>query len=222
MKVKPHKFKGVFTVDNKLATVNLIPGFKSSNENLVKEKNTEYRIWDPFTSKPSAAIIKGIKIFPIAKGMKILYLGMAEGKTASFFSDIVDKEGNVFGVEISERSLRDSIFMCEKRGNIIPILGDARKPEMYENIVLEKVDLVYEDVASPDQVQILIRNSERFLNSNGFSIITIKSQSIDSVKSPAEVYKNCLNEFKKHFKIIDKVELDPYQKNHLFVVMKLK
>ena len=222
MKIKPHKFKGVFTLDNNLATINLVPGFKSSNETLVKIKDIEYRIWDSYTSKPSAAIIKGIRNFPIKKGMKILYLGLAEGKTASFFSDIVDKEGTIFGVEISERSLRDSIFMCEKRGNIIPILGDARKPEIYENIFLEKVDLIYEDVASPDQVQILIRNSEKFLKHHAFTIITIKSQSIDSVKSPEEVYENCLNEFKKHFEIIDKVELDPYQKNHLFLVMKLK
>jgi fibrillarin-like pre-rRNA processing protein len=216
------KFEGIFKIDGKLATNNLVPGFKSSNEELVRIKNIEYRIWDPFTSKPSAAIKKGLKKFPIKKGMKILYLGFAEGKTASFFSDIIGKDGIIFGVEISERSLRDSIVMCERRGNIIPILADSRMPELYENVILQKVDFLYEDVASPDQTQILIRNAEKFLRQHGLAIIAIKSQSIDSVKPPKEVYKKCLEELEGHFDILDKVELDPYQKNHLFVVMKMR
>lgn len=223
MKVTQNKkFDGIFKVGGKLATANLVPGYKSSNEEIVRIKNTDYRIWDPFSSKPSAAIKKGLKKLPIKCGMKILYLGFAEGKTASFFSDIIGKTGVIFGVEISERSLRDSIPMCERRGNIIPILGDSRRPEIYENVVLEKVDFLYEDVASPDQTQILIRNSEKFLKPHGFAVIAIKSQSIDSVKPPKEVYKKCLEELVKHFEVLDEIELDPYQKNHLFVVMKRK
>jgi fibrillarin-like pre-rRNA processing protein len=223
MKVIQNKnFDGIFKLDGKLATTNLILGFKSSNEALIKIKGVEYRIWDPFTSKPSAAIKKGLKKFPVKKDMKILYLGFAEGKTASFFSDIIGKDGIIFGVEISERSLRDSIPMCERRGNIIPILADSRRPELYENVVLEKVDFLYEDVASPDQVNILIRNSEKYLKPHGLAVIAIKTQSIDSVKPPKEVYKKCLEELRKHFEVLDKVELDPYQKNHLFVVMKIK
>src|SRR4030043_310815 len=181
------KFDRIFKVGGRLATINLVPGYRSSNEELVRIGNIEYRIWDSFTSKPSAAIKKGLKKLPIKDGMKILYLGFAEGKTASFFSDIIGKNGMVFGVEISERSLRDSIPMCERRGNMIPILGDSRRPEIYENIILEKVDFLYEDVASPDQTQILIRNSEKFLKADGFAVIAIKSQSIDSVKTPKEV-----------------------------------
>lgn len=223
MKVEPYKkFEGIFKIDGMLATVNLVPGFRSSNEDLIKIKNIEYRSWDFYTSKPSAALKRGLRKFPINLGMKILYLGLAEAKTASFFSDIVGREGTIFGVEISERSLREAISVCERRGNIIPILGDARKPEMYENNVLDKIDIVYEDVASPDQAQILIRNCSEFLKKDGFAIIAIKSQSIDSVKPAKEVYEECLKEFKKHFEILDKVELDPYEKNHLFVVMKSK
>ncbi len=222
MKVKKTNFDGIFKIDGNLATINLVPGFKSSNEYLIKIAGVEYRIWDFWTSKPSAAMKKGLKIFPLEKGMKVLYLGFAEGKTASFFSDIVGKDGLIFGNEISERSLRESMTMCETRGNIVPILGDARRPETYENNVTEKIDLVYEDVSSDDQIPILIRNAEKFLKPDGHATIAIKSQSIDVIKKPQQVYDECLTELSEHFKILEKVELDPYEKHHLFVVMKFK
>lgn len=223
MKVKPHpNFEEVFLIDGRLATLNLVSGKKVYGEDLVKVGGIEYRIWDHTRSKPAAAIKKKLKTFPLSKGMNILYLGVAAGTTASHLSDIVGKEGTIYGVEISERPLRELIPVAEQRGNIICILADARRTEMYKDIVIDKVDCVYEDVADPDQIKILIRNCERFLKPRGYAIIAIKSQSIDSVKPPKQVYKECLEELGKHFEILDKVELNPYQKNHLFVIMKSK
>lgn len=216
------KFYGVFKIAGKLVTVNLVPGEKVYGEELVKENGIEYRTWDFWRSKPAAAIKNGLKKLPLEKSMSILYLGIANGTTASHFSDIVGKEGLVYGVEISERPFRELLPIAEKRGNIIPILANARKPEDYENTVLGKVDLVYEDVASDDQVLILIRNCEKFLKLKGYAMIAIKSQSIDVTRPPREVYKECLQELEKHFDILDKVELDPYEKYHLFTVMKWK
>ena len=86
MKIEPHKkFPGVFYVDKNLATVNLVPGEKVYGEQLIKDKKTEYRTWDNFRSKPAAAIKKGLKEFPLKEGMKVLYLGIASGTTASHF-----------------------------------------------------------------------------------------------------------------------------------------
>ena len=222
MSIQKTKFYGVFKINGKIATINLVPGVKVYGEELVKEKNTEYRIWDFWRSKPAAAIKNGLKQLTLQKGINILYLGIANGTTSSHFSDIIGKEGLIYGVEISERPFRELLPTAEKRGNIIAILANARKPEDYEHTVLDKVDLVYEDVASDDQVQILIRNCEKFLKPKGYVIIAIKSQSIDVTRPPREVYKECLEELKKHFDILDKVELDPYEKYHLFVVMKSK
>ena len=220
MKVKPLKFEGVFKINGKLATINLVPGERVYGEELIKVKGIEYRIWDFWRSKPAAAIKKGLKVFPLEKGMKILYLGIASGTTGSHFSDIIGREGIIYGLEISERVLRELIPHAEKRGNIVPILADARKPEEYESLILGKVDLVYEDIADPDQIKILVWNCEKFLKSNGYAMIAIKSQSIDVTKKPSEVYAECLKELEKHFEILDKVKLDPYEKAHLFVVMK--
>jgi len=223
MKVKPHpKFDGIFLIDKKLATINLTPGHKVYGEELVKVGDKEYRIWNHWRSKPAAAIMKGLEIFPLKSGTTVLYLGIASGTTSSHFSDIVGKEGIIYGTEISERVLRELVSHAEKRQNIIPILGDARKPEEYQNTVIEKVDFVYEDIADPDQIKILIRNCEKFLKRNGFAAVAIKSQSIDVTKPPKEVYEECLKESKKHFDILDKVELDPFEKFHLFVVLKMK
>jgi fibrillarin-like pre-rRNA processing protein len=81
--------------------------------------------------------------------------------------------------------------------------------------------LVYEDLADPDQIKILIRNCDEFLKDNGYAVIAIKSQSIDVTRKPKELYEECLKELKGYFEILDKVELDPFEKAHLFVVMKL-
>lgn len=222
MKVKPTQFEGIFWIDKKLATINLIPGYRSANEELIKINDKEFRIWDPFTSKPSAAIKRGLKVFPLQKSMKILYLGIASAKTASFFSDIIGSGGIIYGVDIADRVLRDAIPVAERRGNIVCILGDGRKPDEYEDLILEKVDLVYEDVADPDMIRILIWNCQKFLKPKGDAMIAIKSQSIDVTKKPKEVYNECLKELEKHFEILDKVELDPFEKFHLFVVMRMK
>ena len=142
--------------------------------------------------------------------------------TCSHYSDIIGREGLIYAIDIAEIPLRDMIRVAEARKNIIPILGDCRKPEEYEDIILDKVDFVYEDIADPDQIKILIWNCEKFLKSKGFAAIAIKSQSIDVTKKPKEVYRICLEELGKKFEILDKVELDPFEKYHLFVVMRSK
>jgi fibrillarin-like pre-rRNA processing protein len=223
MKAKKHeKFEGLFLINGKLATLNLLPGETVYGEELVRVGEKEYRIWDLWRSKPAAAIKKGIKEFPIKKGAKVLYLGIASGTTASHFSDIVEKEGIIYGVEFSERVLRELIPIAEKRGNIIPILGDARKPEEYRNIVIEKVDVVYCDVASPDEIELFIRHSLEFLKPKGYGMIAIKSRSIDVLKKPEEIYKEARKKLENFFEILDFVRLDPYDKDHGFFVLRVK
>jgi len=213
-------FPGIWRKGSHLFTKNLVPGDRTYSKSLISWKGNEYREWNPYRSKPAAAIMNGLKFLPLTAKVKILYLGIASGQTSTFFSDVVGKEGIIYGVEISERCLRDLNPIAEKRENIVPILGDARKPEEYDWI--ERVDLVYEDVASDDQTPIMIRNCERFLKPNGFAMIAIKARSINVVRRPEEIYKQEIEKLKKKFKIFDRVRLDPFEKDHLFLVMKRK
>jgi len=203
-----------------LFTESLTPGDKSFSKSRFKKGGKEFREWNPYKSKAAAAIMSGIKDFPLKKGDKVLYLGIASGSTASFFSDIVGKDGVIYGVEISERCMRDLNPMAEKRGNIVPILADSRKPETYDWV--EKVDLVFQDVATNDQSEIIIRNCKEFLKPDGFAMLAIKSRSIDVTKKPEQIYKQEVKKLSSFFEIIDKVKLDPYEKDHLFTLMKKK
>lgn len=49
------------------------------------------------------------------------------------------------------RSGRDLVNMAKKRPNVIPIIEDARHPQKYRMLV-PMVDVVFADVAQPDQV----------------------------------------------------------------------
>lgn len=207
-------------INNNLTTLNLTPGKQVYDERLIKEDGVEYRTWDPTRSKPAAALYKNLGNFPLKLGMKILYLGLASGTTASHMSDIVGKKGIIYGIEISERVLRDALPLAEDRGNIVPLLSDARKPEEYSWI--EEVDLVYADVAVPDMTQVLIRNCEMFLKKNGFAMIAIKSRSIDVTSKPQRIYQEERKKLEQHFNVVDFVTLEPFERDHGFFVLKSK
>jgi fibrillarin-like pre-rRNA processing protein len=214
------EFENVFWINGKLATENLVPGKSVYGERLVKQSGKEFRLWDPTRSKPAAAFYKGLNVFPISKNSKILYLGVASGTTSSHFSDIIGRGGIVYGIEISERVLREILPVAKERRNIMPILADARTPEEYSWI--EEVDVVYADVAIPDMSEVLIRNSKFFLKDQGYAMIAIKSRSIDVSKNPKQVYKEERDKLEKYFNVLDFVILDPFEKDHGFFVLKKK
>lgn len=211
-------FDGVFSIDGRLATANLARGKRVYGEELVSVGNKEYRMWNPYRSKLAAAIVMGLKSMAMKEGDSVLYLGASTGTTSSHVSDIVGDRGVVYCVEISERSMRDLLKVCESRRNMLPIFGDARNAEEYAGDV-KKVDCIYEDVAAPDQADILISNGT-MLKKNGFAYIAIKSQSIDVSRRPREVFDEFLERVSGSFSVVETVDIDRYDKKHLFVVLK--
>ena len=191
-------FDGVYRVGGKLATRNLKPGRKVYGEELVKHKEEEYRMWNPYRSKLAAALINGLENMEIKAGSKVLYLGAATGTTASHVSDIIGRAGMLFGVEISERNMRDFVKLCESRDNMLPILADASHPETYAESV-GKCDVIYQDVAVKGQAEMMLKNSP-MLKSGGYAYFVIKSQSVDVSKDPAEVFKGGAREAGGHLR----------------------
>ena len=204
--------------EKKLATENLVPKNQVYNEKLVKIKGTEYRIWNPFRSKLAATIMNGLRDFPFMQKSSVLYLGVSTGTTISHISDIVGQNGIIFGIEHTSRVARDFLDrVASYRKNIIPIIQDARKPQEYFS-VFKKVDVVYVDIAQPDQTDIAINNCKMYLKSNGYLFLVIKTRSIDVTKDPKKVISNEIKKLEPLFEIKQIINLHPYDKDHAIVI----
>jgi fibrillarin-like pre-rRNA processing protein len=217
---------GIFEVtkDKKqLATKNLDPGKVVYGEKLIQVEGIEYRTWDPRRSKLGAMVLKKFNL-SLREDSTVLYLGAASGTTVSHVSDIVP-DGAVYAVEFAPRSMRDLIGLASRRKNIHPILTDAGKPDSYAHIV-EPVDLIFQDIAQPNQAEIAARNAARYLKRDGYLLLSIKSRSIDTVANPKEVYKDELKKleqaFEPKFEILNAKDLIPYHEDHLGVMAKMR
>ena len=82
---------------------------------------------------------------------------------------------------------RDLVNMAKKRPNVVPIIEDARHPQKYRMLV-PMVDVVFADVAQPDQARIVGLNSQYFLKNGGNFVISIKASCIDSTAPPEAVF----------------------------------
>lgn len=215
------KFPGVYKVGGKLATRSFAPGTRVYGEKLVNEGGIEYRLWDLHRSKLAAAIHKGLKEMPIKPGSTVLYLGASTGTTPSHVSDIVGKDGAAYCVEFAQRSMRELLAVCERRENMLPIMGDARAPQDYaEMLGDQKVDVIYQDVAQPDQAEIFMKNSRMFLKKGGWGMIAIKSQSIDVSRAPKKVFEEFVAKVGGEIDVGDQIDLAPYDLEHLFIAGK--
>ena len=206
--------------EKKLATENLVIGNQVYKEKLITKKGVEYRLWDPFRSKLAAAIMNGLETFPFKNKSTVLYLGVSTGTTVSHISDIVGPAGIVFGVEHASRVARDFLDrVASHRANIMPILQDARKPKEYFS-VFGKVDVVYVDIAQPDQTNIAIENCKMYLKKDGYFFLVIKTRSIDVTKSPKRIIEEEIEKIKVYFEILQVIDLHPYDKDHAIVIAK--
>ena len=208
---KEHKFSGVFTIDGKLATKAF------SKKRVYGEKIVHgYRVWDPRRSKLAAYILKNPPSLPLRPGDTVLYLGASTGTTPSHVSDIVGKDGAVFCVEFAQRMMRELMDVCEERENMVPIFADANKPSSYEDQVMGKVDLIYQDLAQRNQAEIFIKNLRHFLKPKAHGLLMVKARSVDVTKKPSEIYSQVEKELlKEGLDILDKRTLGPYELDHM-------
>lgn len=220
--VSQSRIFGVYESEGKrkqLYTLNLVHGENAYGEKLVNESGVEYREWDAYKSKLAASILKGSLNIGIRKDDAVLYLGAASGTTVSHVSDIVGNGGFIFAVDVAPRVMRDLIFLCYKRSNIAPILADAGKVNMLRERI-SAVDVIYQDVAQKNQLEIFLRNVELFLKSGGYALLAVKARSIDVNKQPRQIFRDAREKLEKALTIIDYRELEPFQKDHCMLICK--
>ncbi|PKX93906.1 rRNA 2'-O-methyltransferase fibrillarin family protein [Aspergillus novofumigatus IBT 16806] len=229
--LEPHRHAGVFVArggkEDLLVTKNLTPGESVYGEKRIAVESpadedgavtkTEYRVWNPFRSKLAAGILGGLDDIYMKPGSKVLYLGSASGTSVSHVADIVGPTGNVYAVEFSHRSGRDLIGMATHRTNVIPIVEDARHPLRYRMLV-PMVDVIFADVAQPDQARIVGLNAHMFLKNEGGVIVSVKANCIDSTAKPEVVFAREVQKMREEkIKPKEQLTLEPFERDHCIV-----
>ncbi|OQU98822.1 hypothetical protein CLAIMM_04549 isoform 2 [Cladophialophora immunda] len=233
--IEPHRHPGVFVArggkEDLLVTKNLTPGESVYGEKRISVDSpstnaadgdapvtkTEYRVWNPFRSKLAAGILGGLDDIYIRPGASVLYLGAASGTSVSHVADIVGPTGRVYAVEFSHRSGRDLITMATHRTNVIPIIEDARHPLRYRMLV-GMVDVIFADVAQPDQARIVGLNAHLFLKVGGGVLVSIKANCIDSTAKPEVVFANEVKKMREErIKPKEQLTLEPFERDHCIV-----
>ena len=207
----------VFSDRGRLYTISACPGRRIYGERLVSVNGTEYREWEPRRSKLSAYLSVGGNAFPFERNSKVLYLGASSGTTPSHVADICP-DGRVYCVEFAQRMFRELVGTCSTRPNMMPILGDATKPDEYA-IFVNDVDIVYQDVAQKNQASIMCRNMDRF--DAEWGVLAIKARSENATASDESVFMHSEEFIRNHgFRIVDARSIEPYEKSHEMIVFR--
>ncbi|KAJ9484909.1 rRNA 2'-O-methyltransferase fibrillarin [Penicillium thymicola] len=229
--IEPHRHAGIFVArggkEDMLVTKNLTPGTAVYGEKRISVEGpstedgtvtkNEFRVWNPFRSKLAAGVLGGLDDIHMKPGSKVLYIGAASGTSVSHVADIVGPTGNVYAVEFSHRSGRDLIGMATHRTNVIPIVEDARHPLRYRMLV-PMVDVIFADVAQPDQARIVGLNAHMFLKAEGGVIVSIKANCIDSTAKPEVVFAKEVQKMREEkIKPKEQLTLEPFERDHCIV-----
>jgi fibrillarin-like pre-rRNA processing protein len=173
-----------------------------------------HRVWDPYRSKLGALYHLG-KGIDLHEAMRVLYLGAAHGTTVSHVSDYVEV---VYAIEKAPLPMQDLLAVAGRRRNIIPVMADAAHPDKYVSVV-EEVDLIFQDVASPAQADIAVRNRV-FLAPGGILLLVVKTRAIDSAARPEDVEAEVGAVIRSSYTLLDSTWLLPYHRDHVAFLCK--
>ena len=113
-----------------------------------------------------------------------------------------------------------SHFLCTLNWRTNPplaIVEDARLPNKYR-MLLSLVDVIFADIAQPDQARIVIHNAQSFLKDGGHVVISIKASCIDSTMAPEALFASEVQTLiDNSFKPLEQVTLEPYERDHAMV-----
>ncbi len=174
--------------------------------------------WDPNTSKWKAALEIGMDVK--LKGTEnILYLGASSGTTVGQLSKLTT--GYIFAVEKSSNMAIPLIRLAEQRNNIVPLFVDAHDIEYIKSKIKDfKIDILFQDIPSMDQVEIILANST-LVEKKCKILLSLKTLSISKAKKE-DIIKLEEKKIKEYFSIIDSQSLEKYHKGHTFFILEKK
>lgn len=209
--------EGVYEGRGRLYTESACPGRRVYGERLVRSNGKEFREWDPRRSKLSAYITVGGRELPFRKESTVLYLGASSGTTPSHVADIV-RDGRVVCVEFAPRMFRELVRNSEGRSMMMPVLGDATKPEEY-SMFAENVDIVYQDVAQKKQADVICDNMDAF--GAEWGMVAVKARSEDVTAPPERIFEETERRIRERgYRIVDAKSIEPYEKDHEMIVFR--
>ena len=174
--------------------------------------------WNPHHSKWKAALEKGMSV-ELKGDENILYLGASSGTTVSFLSELT--KGKIFAVEKAPLMAIPLVKLAEERKNIVPLFFDARETEKTKEIIKNtKINILFQDIPSKDQIKILTSNAE-LVDKDCKIFFSLKTQSI-SQKSKVETLENVKKDLEEDFNILETSELEPFHQKHYFLILKKK
>lgn len=102
--------------------------------------------------------------------------------------------------------------MATHRTNVIPIVEDARHPLKYR-MLMGMVDVIFADVAQPDQARIVGLNAHSYLKVGGGVVVSIKANCIDSTAPAEQVFAREVQKLKEEkIKPFEQLTLEPYER----------
>jgi fibrillarin-like rRNA methylase len=141
-------------------------------------------------------------------------------------SENLKSRGNAHDVEYIRKMINKNSFASTSANANAPSenlksRGNAHDVEyMKEKIGNERIDILFCDIPSGDQVDILIKAAE-IVDKDCKILFTLKTQSI-SQGEPKDVFKKVKKKLGLMFEIIEERNLEPYHKKHWFFVLKKK
>ncbi|MGB6500766.1 MAG: fibrillarin-like rRNA/tRNA 2'-O-methyltransferase [Thermoplasmata archaeon] len=177
----------------------------------------QFRRFEPARSKLAAGIVAGWEGPLPRPGERWLYLGAASGTTASHVADLVGPTGRVYAVERSLRPFARLLATSERWPNLLPILGDARDPGGYADLV-PPADGLYADIAQPDQAEIVERNAALLLRGDGSALlVALKTASMGRERSAVRHRDAAEASLSAETDLETGVRLDPFHRGHYLI-----
>lgn len=166
------------------------------------------------TGKLAAYERAGGEGFAPAEDESVLYLGAAQGARPAALADRVP-EAHVVAVEKSPVASLGLLDEAHGQANLVPYVGDARRPATYAPLVPE-LGLLFQDVAQPDQVDIFLANVERFGPRRAY--LALKARSIAVDRPPEDVFEQARARIAERARVREVVDLEPFHDDHVMIV----